>query len=206
VFLESHQLPVVGILLELESGFSRKRDHRIVGPQRVPEQSLRAEGGGTAFEIGQQRFTETTPLPAVVDRQAELKTFRLGMEGIAGFPDDSFKSIDIDGGNNAEWTRVTEVDEVIEFGVRKLADRPEKSIVAGARGERTEVVLQLRCITRLDKTYRRRLTDTRSQHVGVLFEIIETQRDHDTLLSISNPPLRELQRDRTPTRRNRSRY
>src|SRR4051794_41499075 len=107
------------------------------------------------------------------------------MEGIAGFPDNGFRPISVDCSNNAERTGVTEMGEVIEFGVRKLADRPQKAVVARARGERAEIVLQFRCITRLDKTYRHRLAGTRSQHVGVLFEVIETQRDHDTLLSIS---------------------
>src|SRR5712664_476440 len=72
MFFEAHQLPVARAVGEGETGLAGRADNAVVGRQRIAEQTFGAERCRAAFEVFEQRRTDTMALPAVVDRQAEL--------------------------------------------------------------------------------------------------------------------------------------
>src|SRR5450755_4061414 len=136
-----HQLPVLAIVAEYETGFAREGDHRGVGAQRVTIQSLSSEGGGAAFEILQERRADAVSLPTVGDRQAELKTLAVGMERIARLAHDGLETIDGHGRNDCKALVRADMGEAIEQALRQFAHRAQKTAVAGAGRKRAEVVL-----------------------------------------------------------------
>src|SRR3954469_8580890 len=116
VLLEPHQLPVAGTRAEDETGFARQRHHGLVGAQRVAEQALGAGRCGAALQISYQRRTDAMPMPAVLDRQAELATYCIGIEAVAGFADDRLEAVDRHRGDHAEAVALPRVNEMVEQG------------------------------------------------------------------------------------------
>src|SRR5207248_658154 len=161
-----------------KTGFAGKRNHGLVGAQGIAEQARRAESCGAALQIAQQRRTDTLALPAVIDRQAELETIDIVVKSIAGFADDGLDAIDRHGRNHAKPVRLADMDEVLQYGLRQLADRAQEAVVAGAGCERAEVVLEQLRIARLDKAHRDGLAVAQPQDVRMLPQIVEAKRGH----------------------------
>src|SRR5271169_2187337 len=120
VLFETHQLPIVRIARERETGFLGERNHGLVGTQRVAEQALGTESGSAAFQVLEQRGADAMALPAVVDRKTEFETSGIGVERVAGFADDGLKAVDAHSGDNAEALVFADMDEMIELRFRQL--------------------------------------------------------------------------------------
>jgi len=105
-------------------------DHDVVGAQGIAEQTFGAQRSGAAFQIPQHRRTDALALPAVVDRQPELEPCRIGFESIAGLTDDGLNAVDRHDRDHAETIILSGMDEMTEFGLRKLPHRAEETIVA----------------------------------------------------------------------------
>src|SRR6185312_13135333 len=71
----------------------------------------------------------------------------------------------------------------VEYLRRQLAHSAEEAVVAGAGRQRTVIVLQFVAVARLDKAHGDRLAQARTQHVGILLEIVEPKRGHGRLPS-----------------------
>ena len=154
-----------GLWVKAKPDLRASADHGLVGAQGVAEQAAGAERGGAAFQIAEQRRTDALALPAVVDRQAELETFGVGVERVAGFADDGLKAVDRHGRDHAEAVVLADMNEMLKHGFRQLAHGAEEAVVAGAGRERPEVALQCLGIARLDKTHRQRLAAAQPQDI-----------------------------------------
>src|SRR5229473_7403458 len=178
MLFEPHQLPVAGARHEGITGFAGKADHGGVGAQRIAEHTLGAKCGGTTFQIAQQRLTDALALPAIIDRQAELKTCRVRVKSVAGFANDGLNAIEQHRRDHAEAVAHADMDEMVEFSSRQLAHGAEEAVVAGADRERPEITLQALRVARLDKTHRQRSATTQPQDIGVLPEVVQSKRNH----------------------------
>ena len=125
---------------ERKTGLAGERHHRFVGTQGIPEQSRGAESRGAALQIREQSGTNALALPAVVNRQAELETFRIRIERVARFADESLHPFaGRYGCDQAEAVVFSDVDELIQRGLRQFADRAQELVVTRARAERPEI-------------------------------------------------------------------
>src|SRR5260370_21390312 len=70
---------------------------------------------------------------------------------------------------------------MLELVRGQLAHGAEEAVVAGAGRERADIILQFLGIARLDEAHGHGVAVARAQYVGILPEIIETQRRHGTL-------------------------
>src|SRR3954454_20166675 len=124
-------------------------------------------------------------LPSVVDRQPEFEARCLEIEGIARLADNGLEPVDLNGGDHAELIGLADMDETLEQRRRQLADGAKETVVAGARSQAAEIVLQEIRIARRDEAHGYRIAVARAQHVGMLPEIIETQGGHGRAPGIS---------------------
>src|ERR1700756_3191897 len=178
LLLEAHQLPVVRMLDEGEAGLPGERDHALVRAQRVAENALRTERSRPAFQVLQQRRANPKTLPAVLDRQAELETSGGGVEDVAGFADDGLEAFNLHRRNDRKTVPLADMGEAIEQRLREFAHRTEKAVVAGARRQRAEIVLQLLRVTRLHKAHRHGVATARAHDVGISLQIVEPKPGH----------------------------
>src|ERR1019366_8260790 len=169
-------LPVVGAVRESKTGFAGKPDHRLVGAQGIAEHTPGAEGGGAALQIAEQSRADAVPLPAVVDRQAELETVGPGVEGIAGFAGDGLMTVDRHGRDRAEAVVLAGTNEMREQPPRQFADGAEKAVVAGAGREAAEIALQRLGVIRLDQPHLERPAASQPQDIGMLPQLVEAKR------------------------------
>src|SRR5262245_39957086 len=118
-------------------------------------------------------------LPAVVDRQSELESRALEIEGIARVADDGLVAFDLHSGDHGKLVGLANMDEAVEQARWQLAHGAEEAVITGTRGQPAEIILDMFGVARLDKTHRDGFVALRAQHIRVLAEIIEAQRSHD---------------------------
>src|SRR5581483_10339102 len=143
-----------------------------------------------------QRRADAMALPAVLDRQAEFQARILGMQGIARLADDGLETVDHHGRDHGETFDHSDMREAVEHLRRQLVHRAEEAVVAGAGRQRAVIVLQILAVARLDETHGDLLALPRTQHVGILLEIVEAKRAHGRLPSKRNWPAPLIRRRR----------
>ena len=110
------------------------------------------------------------------DIAGELET--IAVIGVAGFADDSLKTVDGHGRDHAEPVVLTGMGEVRQQVFRQLAHGAEETVIARPGRQRPEIGLQRLGIAGLDKPHGQRVAIAQPQDIGMLPEIVETKHGH----------------------------